>query len=75
MAKKYISKINKDGTTIYMKDTEAQDAIGQIPSTYATKTELNALLGPTYDEDGEGIEFPITSRTSYDSTEGGIIIE
>ena len=46
-----------------------------LQRTFATKTELNALLGPTYDEDGEGIEFPITSRTSYDSSGEGITIE
>ena len=46
-----------------------------IQQTYATKTELNALLGPTYDEDDEGIVFPITSRASYDSSGEGITIE
>lgn len=46
----------------------------KIGAKYATKDEMEAMLGPTYDEDEEGIEFPITSQTSYDAEGEGIII-
>ena len=38
MAKKYLSKIVKDGNTIYMKDAEAQAAIQNLPSAASTQT-------------------------------------
>lgn len=38
MAKKYLSKINKGGDDLYIKDSEAREAIAEI-SVYATNAE------------------------------------
>ena len=38
MAKKYLSKIVKSGQTIYMKDAEAQAAIGNLPPQASVAT-------------------------------------
>ena len=40
MAKKYISKIVKNGYTIYMKDAEAQAAI----KPYASEADCRAIV-------------------------------
>ena len=46
-AKKYLSKINKGGYTLHLKDLEARESLAGIPSTYATKTEVtNATIIP-----------------------------
>lgn len=44
MAKKYLSKIIKGGVAIDLKDSEAREMLSGIPSTYATKTELQQTL-------------------------------
>lgn len=33
---------------------------------------IEPLTGPTYDSDNESIDFPITARVAYDSTEESI---
>jgi len=38
--KKYLSKISKGGLTLHLKDLEARESLSAIPSTYATKQEL-----------------------------------
>ena len=40
--RKYLSKINKGGLTVYVKDLEARESLAGISSTYATKTEMTA---------------------------------
>lgn len=42
--KKYLSKIVKSGTILWLKDAEARETLEGIPSVYATKTELEEAL-------------------------------
>lgn len=44
MAKKYLSKIVKSNTTLYLKDEEARETLAAVPTTYATKAELQQTL-------------------------------
>lgn len=44
----------------------------QITKKFASKAYVENLVGPTYDEATETIEFPITSKVSYNESEEAI---
>lgn len=61
----------------HAKDAEAQAAIDElnasVPQTYATKTELSQMMGPTYDAERECVVLPVTSTATYDSERGCVV--
>ena len=52
MAKKYLSKIVKSGVTLNLKDEEARETLAGVPTTYATKTELQNTLSDAIEAAG-----------------------
>lgn len=67
MAKKYLSKINKDGSTIYVKDEEAQDALlipvsisSLTPSSSFAKNAVIGINGVIYRATKATSSFPVT---------------
>lgn len=69
----------KADSTHTHKKADISDFDHDHDSRYYTEAEvdakLDALIGPTYDEDEQGIVFPVTSKTTYDGDEEEIVIQ
>lgn len=68
--KKYLSKISKDGDTIYIKDTEAQasllfpvDISSLTPSSTFTTNSVIGINGVLYRCTADTSDFPVTLQT------------
>lgn len=48
MAKKYLSKIKKNGNTIYIKDEDARGDIDQMKSSVMTAVQAEALFDSVF---------------------------
>lgn len=56
MSKKYISKINKDGQDLYIKDAEAQERLDQL-SEWESDGAIDTLFATAYVSSTEEIDF------------------
>lgn len=70
---------DKADSTHTHKKADISDFDHDHDSRYYTEAEvdakLDALIGPTYDEDEQEIVFPVTSKTTYDGDEEEIVIQ
>lgn len=64
MPKKYLAKINKGGADIYVKDTEAQDALFYKDIYVGAATQSTTIKTATYHHDtlAKGALVPVTAN-------------